>query len=88
MDMNGDGYIGGQGNYFLYVFHYILSHYSLCFPGLEGNIERATHIDFNGDGIIGRLPDTIPGGGGFPPMNYGNVYGGFPPAGYNGPGFF
>jgi hypothetical protein len=34
-----------------------------CSLGIESKIERATHIDFNGDGIIGRLPDTIPGGG-------------------------
>jgi len=36
-------------------------------------LERATHIDFNGDNIIGRRPDIMYG---YPSM-YG--YGGFPP---------
>ncbi len=54
--------------------------------GLESRLEGVTHVDFNGDGIIGRLPDTIPGGGAFPPMNFDYNYGGFPPTGYGGPG--
>jgi len=45
---------------------------------LESRLEQATHIDFNGDNIIGRFPDTIPGGG----------YGGLPPQGYGGPGYY
>ncbi|UJR33165.1 hypothetical protein I4U23_020621 [Adineta vaga] len=43
MDLNGDGYIGGQG--------------------FMNRIERATHIDFNRDNIIGRQPDVYYGYG-------------------------
>jgi hypothetical protein len=46
-------------------------------------LERATHIDFNGDNIIGRLPDVYPGYGSM----YGGGYGGFPSAGYGGNGY-
>ncbi len=78
--MNGDGYIGGQGKK---SFYDILGKHIVCTSGLEGRIEQATHVDFNGDGIIGRLPDTIPGGGfGINYGGYGNNYGGFPPGPY------
>ncbi len=50
---------------------YLAVLFTLCFSGLEGKIENATHIDFNGDGIIGRPLDTFPGGGVYPPPNYG-----------------
>jgi len=56
MDLNGDGYIGGQG--------------------FMSRLERATHIDFNRDNIIGRPPDIYYGygsmygmGGGYPSYN-------------------
>ena len=52
--------------------------------GFMSRLERATHIDFNGDGIIGRLPD-LPYGyspygyGGYPSMGYGGYgYSGYP----------
>ena len=60
-------------------------------------LERATHIDFNGDNIIGRLPDVYSGYGynsmypkgygSLPSTAYGtmmgqNTYGGFPPTAY------
>lgn len=48
--------------------------------GIGGRIERATHIDFNGDNMIGRPLDTFPGG--FAPQGFG---GGFPPQGFGGP---
>jgi hypothetical protein len=41
-------------------------------------LERATHIDFNRDNIIGRPPDVY---NGYPSM-YSTGYGGFPPTGY------
>ncbi|CAF1560910.1 unnamed protein product, partial [Didymodactylos carnosus] len=44
---------------------------------IESKIEDATHIDFNRDGIIGRMPDTYPGGsnyGGYPGAPYGGGY--------------
>ncbi|CAF3669199.1 unnamed protein product [Rotaria sp. Silwood1] len=58
MDLNGDGYIGGQG--------------------FMSKLERATHIDFNRDNIIGRPPDVYYGY----PSFYGGGYGGYPPMGY------
>ncbi len=69
----------------IFILSYSIIHY--CFSGIESRIERATHIDFNGDNMIGRLPDTYPGGG--YPMNYGGApgYGGVPP-GYGGGGGF
>ena len=30
--------------------------------GLAGKLEKVTHVDLNGDGMIGRMPDTFPGG--------------------------
>jgi hypothetical protein len=42
-------------------------------------LERATHIDFNGDNMIGRRPDIMYG--------YPSMYGGYPqvgPYGYGG----
>ncbi len=42
-------------------------------------LERATHIDFNGDNIIGRRPDIMPG------YQSGYGYGGYP--GYNAYGY-
>ncbi|CAF1324685.1 unnamed protein product [Rotaria sordida] len=68
IDLNGDGYIGGEG--FL------------------SKLEKATHIDFNRDNIIGRPPDVLyryptmypTGYSGFPSMGYG----GFPPMGHGG----
>jgi hypothetical protein len=70
--------------------------YSLFFRLLLGflsKLERATHIDFNGDNIIGRPPDIFygypspyaGGYGGYPSMGYGG-YGGFPSMGYGGYG--
>ncbi|CAF4169101.1 unnamed protein product [Rotaria sp. Silwood2] len=56
MDLNGDGYIGGQG--------------------FMSRLERATHIDFNRDNIIGRVPDAYYG--------YPSFYGNSPPMGYGG----
>ena len=55
--MNGDGYVGGEGDYttsklLLYLYD--------CSIGLEGKIEVKNHIDFNRDGVIGRPLDTIP----------------------------
>ncbi|CAF5224720.1 unnamed protein product, partial [Rotaria magnacalcarata] len=41
MDLNGDGYIGGQGYLSM--------------------LERMTGRDINGDGILGRRPDVVPG---------------------------
>lgn len=38
-----------------------------------GRLERATHIDFNGDNIIGRRPDVYYG---YP--SYGGGFGGHP----------
>ena len=61
------------------------------FSGFMSRMERATHIDFNRDNIIGRQPDIYyPGasmyGGGYPSMGYGGYpsmgYGGFPSMGY------
>jgi hypothetical protein len=61
--------------------------------GFMSRLERATHIDFNRDNIIGRAPDVYYGqppmyggggygyGGGAPSMGYG----GFPSMGYPGP---
>lgn len=53
--------------------------------GFLSKLERATHIDFNGDNIIGRRPDVYYGGypgmygGGYPSMGYGGYgYGGSP----------
>ena len=47
-------------------------------------LERATHIDFNGDNVIGRRPDVYYGG--YPSMGYGGYpsmgYGGYPSMGY------
>ncbi len=78
MDMNGDGFIGGQGKSFLPSFWYILTlSYDFRFSGIEGRLKTATHIYFNGNSMIGRLPDTILGGGGA-----------FHPTGYDGPGFY
>jgi hypothetical protein len=45
--------------------------------GLASRLERATHIDFNGDNIIGRRPDVYYG---YPSM-YG--YGHAAPMPYN-----
>ncbi|CAF1346050.1 unnamed protein product [Didymodactylos carnosus] len=51
--------------------------------GFASRLERATHIDFNRDGIIGRLPDYGGYGmGGYQPM-YGGYGGGM---GYGLPG--
>jgi len=41
VDLNGDGYIGGEG--------------------YMSMLERATGRDINGDGRVGRTPDTVPG---------------------------
>jgi hypothetical protein len=60
-----------------------------CFYlGFLSKLERATHIDFNRDNIIGRVPDVYyqnpgmygPGFGGYPSMN--SNYGGYPSMGY------
>lgn len=39
-------------------------------------MERVTHIDFNRDNVIGRLPDVYYG--------YPSLYGNFPQTGYGG----
>ncbi|CAF5185139.1 unnamed protein product, partial [Rotaria magnacalcarata] len=70
-DLNGDGYIGGEG--------------------FVSKLERFTHIDFNHDNIIGRLPDVYSsypsmygtGNGGYPSMGYG----GYPSTSYGGYGY-
>lgn len=81
-DLNGDGYIGGQGRFC----HWSSSHVIIfvCI-GFLSKLERKTHIDFNGDNIIGRRPDVYYGGypgmygGGYPSMGYGGYgYGGNP----------
>ena len=61
-----------------------LSIFQFCsFLGFMGRLERATHIDFNGDNIIGRRPDVYYGypsyGGGFGGHpSYGGGFGGHP----------
>ena len=47
--------------------------------GFLSKLERKTHIDFNGDNIIGRLPDVYYGG-------YPSMYGGYPSM-YGGYGY-
>ena len=49
--------------------------------GFLSRLERATHIDFNGDNIIGRPLDVIYG---YQPM-YPSGYGGYPSMGYFAP---
>ncbi len=51
--------------------------------GFLSRLERATHIDFNGDNLIGRPPDVFYG---YPSM-YGSGYGGYPSLGYGGYGY-
>ena len=60
----------------------ILSHSSFFsfLLGFLSKLERKTHIDFNGDNIIGRRPDVYYGYGGYPSMGYG----GYPSMGYGG----
>ena len=48
--------------------------------GFLSKLERKTHIDFNGDNIIGRPPDVYYG---YPPM-YATGYGRYPSMGYGG----
>ncbi len=51
------------------IFFFSCCYYNLHYSsGLQNKSERATHVDFNDDGIIGHLRDTIPGGT-IPPMN-------------------
>jgi hypothetical protein len=59
----------------------MIFNYCYFFLGFMSRLERATHIDFNGDNIIGRRPDIMYG---YPSM-YG--YGGFPPNGGFGYGY-
>ncbi len=62
----------------------MIFNYRYFFLGFESRLERATHIDFNGDNIIGRRPDIMYG---YPSM-YG--YGGYPsynPYGYGTGGY-
>ena len=55
IDLNNDGYIGGEGN----TFHRISSSQILfSFSGFMSKLERVTHIDFNRDNIIGRPYDV------------------------------
>ena len=70
------------------IIHAPLTHSLSLSLGFLSRLERKTHIDFNGDNIIGRLPDVYYGGypsmyGGYPPMfgGYGPMYGGY---GYHG----
>ncbi len=39
----------------------MIFNYRYFFLGFESRLERATHIDFNGDNIIGRRPDVYYG---------------------------
>lgn len=80
-DLNGDGYIGGEGEFYHRSLSLLII--LLCL-GFLGRLERATHIDFNGDNMIGRRPDVYYGGGGYPSMGYG---GGYPSMGYGGGGY-
>ena len=90
-DMNGDGYIGGEGRFLVISINSSIKLYSIL--GFQSKLERATHIDFNGDNRIGRQFDNFPGGGfpqqggfngGFPQQ--GGFNGGFPPqGGFNRP---
>ena len=58
----------------------IHSFFSLSlFIGFLSKLERKTHIDFNGDNIIGRRPDVYYGG-------YPSMYGGYPSM-YGGYGY-
>ena len=76
-DLNGDGYVGGEGE-----------RRSIGIPpsslfssrlGFMNKMERMTHIDFNRDNIIGRPPAYHYG---YTPA-YGPGYNtGFPPTGY------
>ena len=84
--MNGDGYIGGEGTFDLFINNsfFLLS---LC-VGFLSRLERKTHIDFNGDNIIGRRPDVYYGG--YPSMYGGghpSMYGGGYPSMYGGYGY-
>ena len=78
LDLNGDGYIGGEGTFDLFV-NDSLFLFSLCI-GFLSRLERKTHIDFNGDNIIGRRPDVYYGG-------YPSMYGGGHPSMYGGYGY-
>jgi hypothetical protein len=72
--MNGDGYIGGEGKY-LYILNAPLLDCCFFFVlGYLSMLERATGRDINGDGVLGRLPDVVPGypaAYGHPSMVYG-----------------
>ena len=65
-DFNGDGYVGGEGKYFIYFHIWWLLF--IINVGIQSKIERATRVDINNDGVIGRPLDTYPNGG------YGGTY--------------
>ena len=73
-DLNGDGYIGGEGKTNVQEDR---TRHRGVFLGLMSKLERFTHIDFNGDNVIGRPPDVY-----YP---YPSMYGG--PIGYPSMGF-
>jgi hypothetical protein len=59
--------------------------------GYHSMLERATGIDLNGDGIIGRRPDVQPGYPaflGYPSIPYGYGSYGYPQMGYGNRGFY
>ncbi len=71
IDVNGDGYIGGESKYISVVF--FLWNWSLGL-GYLGWLERAYRIDINGDGRIGQPYDVLPGfpaAYGYPSVLYG-----------------
>lgn len=46
----------------IYIFTFIHNIY-YCFLGIQSKLEKATRVDLNNDGIIGRPLDTYPRGG-------------------------
>ena len=74
VDLNGDGYIGGEGTTFVRSSNY---HSAILLLGLMSKLERWTHFDFNGDGIIGRPYDVPPNPSYYMPQSpygYGGTY--------------
>ena len=65
IDLNGDGYIGGEGKYNIDFRSISLLK---CVLGYLSMLERATGRDINGDGYIGRQPDIAHG---YSSMGYG-----------------
>ena len=62
VDMNGDGYVGSEGECLrlsVAMFDYAFIYHRV---GIQSKVERASHVDLNNDGIIGRPLDTYPSG--------------------------